>query len=205
MARLHEQGGEVIIVSSGAIAAGRHKLGIGGAIKGIPYKQVLASVGQSRLMNTYEQLFGQYNITVAQALLTKADIASRAGYLNARNTLLALMELGVICIVNENDVVSIDEIKEARFGDNDNLSAMVANLVDADMLMILTDIGGLYTADPSRDPDSPPHPAGEENRRRHQAAGGGIRERPGHRRHDNQDRSGAGSHRLRRACGHRRR
>ena len=152
VANLHAQGAEVIIVSSGAIASGRHKLGITGAIKGIPYKQVLASVGQSRLMNTYEQLLGQYNITVAQALLTKADISDRAGYLNARNTLLALMELGVICIVNENDIISIDEIKEARFGDNDNLSAMVANLVDADMLMILTDIGGLYTADPSRNP-----------------------------------------------------
>ena len=152
VANLHAQGAEVIIVSSGAIAAGRHKLGITGIIKGIPYKQVLASVGQSRLMNTYEPLLGQYNITVAQALLTKADISDRAGYLNARNTLLALMELGVICIVNENDIISIDEIKEARFGDNDNLSAMVANLVDADMLMILTDIGGLYTADPSRNP-----------------------------------------------------
>ena len=154
VANLHAQGAEVIIVSSGAIAAGRHKLGITGTIKGIPYKQVLASVGQSRLMNTYEPLLGQYNITVAQALLTKADISDRAGYLNARNTLLALMELGVICIVNENDIISIDEIKEARFGDNDTLSAMVANLVDADMLMILTDIGGLYTADPSRDSEA---------------------------------------------------
>jgi glutamate 5-kinase len=154
IARLHEQGAETIIVSSGAIAAGRHKLGLTGTIKGIPFKQVLASVGQSRLMNTYEQLFGQHNITVAQALLTKSDISGRAGYLNARNTLLALMELRVICIVNENDVISTDEIKEARFGDNDNLSAMVANLIDADMLMILTDTGGLYTADPSLDPDA---------------------------------------------------
>jgi glutamate 5-kinase len=152
MAHLHQRGTEIVVVSSGAIAAGRHKLGLDGAVKGIPYKQVLASVGQSRLMNVYEQLFDQHHITVAQALLTKSDIADRAGYLNARNTLLALMELGVIGIINENDVVSIDEIKEARFGDNDNLSAMVANLVDADMLMILTDIGGLYTADPHIDP-----------------------------------------------------
>ncbi|MFA5309281.1 MAG: glutamate 5-kinase [Dehalococcoidales bacterium] len=154
IARLHEQGAEIIIVSSGAIAAGRHKLGITGAVKGIPYKQVLASVGQSRLMNTYEQIFQPYNITVAQALLTKSAIADRAGYLNTRNTLMALMEMGVICIVNENDVISIDEIKEAKFGDNDNLSAMVANLVDADMLMILTDIAGLYTADPAKDPEA---------------------------------------------------
>jgi glutamate 5-kinase len=154
IARLQEQGAETVIVTSGAIAAGRDKLGLTEKIKGIPYKQVLASVGQSRLMNTYERLFEQHNITVAQALLTKADIADRAGYLNARNTLLALMELRVVCIVNENDVISIDEIKEAKFGDNDNLSAMVANLVDADMLMILTDIGGLYTADPHSDPEA---------------------------------------------------
>ena len=152
IAQIHEWGAETVIVSSGAIAAGRDKLGIDGAIKGIPYKQVLASVGQSRLMNVYEQLFGQHSITVAQALLTKGDISDRAGYLNARNTLLALMELRVIGIINENDVVSTDEIKEARFGDNDNLSAMVANLVDAQMLIILTDIGGLYTADPHVDP-----------------------------------------------------
>jgi len=149
--QLHERGVEPIIVSSGAIAYGRYKLGMKKTLKGIPYKQVLASVGQSRLMNTYEQMFGQYNITVAQALLTKADLTDRAGYLNARNTLLALLDLGVICIVNENDVISTDEIKEAKFGDNDNLSALVANLVDADLLMILTDTGGLYTADPSRD------------------------------------------------------
>jgi glutamate 5-kinase len=152
IAGLHERGAEIIIVSSGAIAAGRGKLGLTKDIRGIPFKQVLASVGQSRLMNTYEQLFGRHNITVAQALLTKADLSDRAGYLNARNTLLALMDLNVIGIVNENDVVSIDEIKEAKFGDNDNLSAMVANLVDADLLMILTDTDGLYTADPHRDP-----------------------------------------------------
>jgi glutamate 5-kinase len=152
IARLHEQGAEIIIVSSGAIAAGRDKLGLTKNIRGIPFKQVLASVGQSRLMNIYERLFDRHNITVAQALLTKADLSDRAGYLNARNTLMALLDLNVIGIVNENDVVSIDEIKEAKFGDNDNLSAMVANLVDADVLMILSDIDGLYTADPNRDP-----------------------------------------------------
>jgi len=154
IAKLHAQGAQVVIVSSGAVAAGRHRLGIEGAVKGIPYKQVLASVGQSRLMNTYEQLFDQHHITVAQALLTKSDIADRAGYLNARNTLLALMEFGVICIVNENDVVSADEIKENKFGENDILSAMVANLIDADLLMILSDTGGLYTADPRKDPEA---------------------------------------------------
>ncbi len=152
IAQLHAQGVEPILVSSGAIASGRYKLGLSRKIKGIPFKQVLASVGQSRLMNIYERLFEQHSVPVAQALLTRADLSGRAGYLNARNTLLALLELRVICIVNENDVISIDEIKEARFGDNDNLSAMVANLVDADLLMILTDIGGLYTADPAYDP-----------------------------------------------------
>jgi len=152
VAQLHKLGVEPIIVSSGAIASGRHKLGLTRAIKDIPLKQVLAAVGQSRLMNTYDQLFDKHDITVAQALLTKADLSDRAGYLNARNTLLALLELGVTGIVNENDVISIDEIKEAKFGDNDNLSAMVANLVDADLLIILTDTDGLYTADPHRDP-----------------------------------------------------
>ena len=152
--RLQKQGVEIVLVSSGAITAGRHKLGLVKTIRSMPFKQVLASVGQSRLMHTYEEMFGKYNINVAQALLTKADIADRAGYLNARNTLLALMELGIVCIVNENDVVSIDEIKESKFGDNDNLSAMVANMIDANMLIMLTDIGGLYTADPRRNPDA---------------------------------------------------
>lgn len=154
VAKLHEQGREVIIVSSGAMASGRHKLGLNKRVRDIPFKQVLASVGQHRLMNLYEQLLGEYNITVAQALLARADLLDRAGYLNARNTLLALLELKVVCIVNENDVVAVDEIQEAVFGDNDNLSAMVANLIDADLLLILTDIGGLYTADPHRHPDA---------------------------------------------------
>ncbi|HTY81455.1 MAG TPA: glutamate 5-kinase [Dehalococcoidales bacterium] len=154
IAALHEKGAQIVMVSSGAVAAGRHKLGIEGTVKGIPFKQVLASVGQSSLMNTYEKLFDEHHIIVAQALLTKSDIADRAGYLNARNTLIALMELGVICIVNENDVVSADEIKENKFGENDILSAMVANLIDADLLMILGDTGGLYTADPKSDPEA---------------------------------------------------
>ncbi|MDP3879806.1 MAG: glutamate 5-kinase [Dehalococcoidales bacterium] len=154
IARLHGQGLELVVVSSGAVAAGRHKLGVSRGRRGIPFKQVLASIGQGRLMNVYEQLFAEHDITVAQALLTRADLTDRAGYLNARNTLLALMELRVIGIVNENDVVAVDELHEARFGDNDNLSAMVANLIDADLLLILTDIAGLYTADPQRHPDA---------------------------------------------------
>ncbi|MCJ7606186.1 MAG: glutamate 5-kinase [Dehalococcoidales bacterium] len=154
IARLHGLGAQIVLVSSGAITSGRQKLQLVGKMRGMPYKQVLAAVGQSRLMNTYEYLFDRFGITVAQALQTKTDISGRAGYLNARNTLLALMELGVICIVNENDIVSTDEIKEAKFGDNDNLSALVANLVDADILMMLTDIDGLYNADPTQTPDA---------------------------------------------------
>ena len=151
MARLHHRGVEVVIVSSGAMAAGRHKLGFAKERKDIPFRQILASVGQNSLMHAYEQLFGWQDIIVAQALLTKADLSDRSGYLNARNTLLALLELHVIPIVNENDVVAIDEIKEAKFGDNDNLSAMVANLVDADLLVLLGDVAGLYTSDPNID------------------------------------------------------
>ena len=154
IAQLYQQRREIIVVSSGAIAAGRQKLKGVGKDKNTAFKQVLASVGQSILMHTYEELFSQHNITIAQALLTKADMSDRAGYLNARNTLLGLIELGVICIVNENDVVAIDEIQEMKFGDNDNLSAMVANLVDADLLVLLTDVNGLYTADPRHDPNA---------------------------------------------------
>jgi len=154
IARLHRQGKEIVIISSGAIASGRQRLRKVQERKNTPFKQVLASVGQSHLMHTYEQLFSQHDITIAQALLTKGDLSDRSGYLNARNTLLALIELGIICIVNENDVVAIDEIEELKFGDNDNLSAMVANLVDADLLALLTDIGGLYTADPRHNPEA---------------------------------------------------
>ena len=154
VAQLHRQGLELLVVSSGAIAAGRYKLRLNKRLKGIPFKQVFSSVGQSRLMLTYEQLFSRHNITVAQALLTRADLSDRAGYLNARNTLLALLELRVLCIVNENDVVAVDEIQEAKFGDNDSLSAMVSNLVDADLLLLLTDTAGLYTADPRCNPDA---------------------------------------------------
>ncbi|MDD4923502.1 MAG: glutamate 5-kinase [Dehalococcoidales bacterium] len=154
IAELHKQGLEIIVVSSGAIAAGRYKLGKANGIKGIPYKQVLAAVGQARLMNVYEQLFDRHDILIAQALLTKAELSDRAGYLNARNTLLNLMDLKIIGVINENDVVAIDELHEAKFGDNDNLSAMVANLIDADLLLILTDIAGLYSADPRYNPDA---------------------------------------------------
>ena len=154
LAQLHTQGTEIVIVSSGAIASGRQKLGLNGMAKDVPFKQVLASVGQHRLIGLYERLLGRYDITVAQALLAKADLLDRSGYLNARNTLLALLEMKVVCVVNENDVVAVDELHDAKFGDNDNLSAMVANLIDADLLMILGDIAGLHTADPHLHPEA---------------------------------------------------
>ena len=152
IAALHKQGLQIILVTSGAIAAGRQCLGPIKERKDIPFKQVLAAVGQSHLMEAYNQLFDWHEIIIAQTLLTKNDLSDRHGYLNARNTLLALLEHRVIPIVNENDVVAIDEIQEAKFGDNDSLSAMVANLADAELLMMLTDTEGLYTADPNKDP-----------------------------------------------------
>lgn len=154
ISELHKMGVGVVLVSSGAIAAGRSKLKLSGKLMGTPLRQVLASVGQSRLMNIYERLFKQNGILTAQALLSKADLTDRLGYLNARNALLSMLDLGIICIVNENDVVAVDELNEAKFGDNDNLSAMVANLVDADLLLMLTDIGGLYSGDPSKNKDA---------------------------------------------------
>jgi len=151
VARLHKAGAAVLVVTSGAIAAGRHRLGVSRDRRGMPFRQMLAAVGQSDLMQAYQELFASHEITVAQTLLTRRDLADRQGYLNARNTLLGLLELGVAPIINENDVVAVDEIEGASIGDNDNLSALVANLVDADLLVLLTDQAGLYTADPRRD------------------------------------------------------
>lgn len=151
MAKLHKEGLAVVVVTSGAIAAGRHRLKVAEERKEIISRQVLAAVGQSRLMDAYDQLFGWHEIIIAQTLLTRADLTDRIRYLNARNTLTKLLELRVIPIINENDVVAVEEIQETVFGDNDNLSAMVANLVDAELLMLLTDTAGLYTADPHRD------------------------------------------------------
>jgi glutamate 5-kinase len=154
VARLHGMGAAVILVTSGAIAAGRQRLGHVRTRRDIPTRQVLAAVGQSHLMQRYDQLFAAEDIVVAQTLLTKRDLSDRVGYLNARNTLLGLLELGAVPIVNENDVVAVEEIEGAKIGDNDNLSALVANLVDADLLALLTDTGGLYTADPRLDPSA---------------------------------------------------
>jgi glutamate 5-kinase len=148
MAQLHNEGRKVVLVSSGAIAAGRERLAFPQLPKEIPAKQMLSAVGQPRLMALYEQLFDIYKLTVAQVLLTRTDLADRRRYLNSRNTLTALLAQGVIPIVNENDTVATEEI---RVGDNDNLSALVANLIEADLLVILTDQPGLFTSDPRTD------------------------------------------------------
>jgi glutamate 5-kinase len=139
---------QVLLVSSGAIAAGREVLGYPSLPKYLPAKQMLAAVGQPRLMAIYEQVFTIYSAHVAQVLLTRADFVDRWRYLNARNTLDALLQHQVVPIINENDTVATEEI---RFGDNDNLSAQVANLVEADLLVLLTDQEGLFTADPRQD------------------------------------------------------
>jgi glutamate 5-kinase len=139
---------QIILVSSGAIAAGREELGFPILPKHLPAKQMLAAIGQPRLMAMYEQYFSIYAVHVAQVLLTRTDLADRNGFLNARATLEALLDQGVIPIINENDTIATDEI---RFGDNDNLSAQVANLMEADLLILLTDQEGLYTTDPRTD------------------------------------------------------
>jgi glutamate 5-kinase len=149
-ARLRDEGVEAVLVSSGAIAAGRQRLGIDHVARDGPSRQALAAVGQNHLMQAYDRLFSRRGLTIAQTLLTRRDLADRVGYLNARNTLLALLDLGAVPVVNENDVVAVDEIEGAVIGDNDNLSALVTNLIDADLLVILTDTGGLHTSDPRR-------------------------------------------------------
>ena len=149
--QLHSAGHQVILVSSGAIAAGREKLGFPQLLKDLPAKQMLSAIGQPRLMAIYEQVFGLYGHTLAQVLLTRTDLADRRRYLNARNTLTALLSHGAIPIINENDTVATEEI---RVGDNDNLSALVANVVEADLLVLLTDQPGLFTADPRNNPNA---------------------------------------------------
>lgn len=145
---LRAQGHEVVLVSSGAIALGIQVLGVEGIPRTITHQQAAAAIGQSHLIWTYERLFGTYAQKVAQVLLTHEDLRARTRYLNARNTLRTLLQYQVIPIINENDTVSVAEI---RFGDNDTLAAMVCNLIDADLFIILTHIDGLYTADPRQD------------------------------------------------------
>jgi glutamate 5-kinase len=151
MCALREAHAAVMLVSSGAIALGRELLQFPDLPKDIPAKQMLAAVGQPRLMDLWGRLFAIYRQTIAQVLLTREDLRFRSRYLNARNTLLALLNQEIIPVINENDTVATEEI---RLGDNDNLSALVANLTDADLLVLLTDKEGLYDADPRSHPNA---------------------------------------------------
>ena len=148
---LKNAGNEVILVSSGAIAMGVGKLRLGRRPTDVPTKQAAAAVGQCELMYTYDKLFSEYNHTVAQILLTADDIDDAARHDNFQNTIQRLLELDAIPIINENDTVSVAEF---GIGDNDTLSAIVATSVQADLLLLLSDIDGLYTADPHKNPDA---------------------------------------------------
>ncbi|MDD2510788.1 MAG: glutamate 5-kinase [Syntrophomonas sp.] len=145
MADLHNRDMEVLLVTSGAIGVGANRMGYKKVPKTMPEKQALAAVGQGALLHLYEKFFGEYGKTVAQVLLTRDDLDDRMRYLNATNALLAILAMDVIPIINENDTVVVDEIK---FGDNDTLSALVAGIVNADLLLILSDVDGLYDCDP---------------------------------------------------------
>ncbi|PJF39049.1 MAG: glutamate 5-kinase, partial [Phototrophicales bacterium] len=151
IAQLHTSGHRIVLVSSGAMAAGKEVLGNPALAQHLPIKQMLCAVGQGYLMNLYSTLFGLYDIHIGQILITHDDLRHRIRYLNARNTLTTLLENGVIPIVNENDTLAVDEI---RVGDNDNLSAYIAGLIDADYLIILTDQDGLYDQDPRKNPEA---------------------------------------------------
>ena len=147
IAKIYKQGHNIIVVSSGAIASGISCLKLKQKPKTLPEKQAAAAVGQPILMQLYQKEFSQYNITIAQMLLTRDDFQDRTRYLNMRNTMSCLINLGIIPIINENDTVAVEEI---QFGDNDNLSALVASKVDADLLVILTDVEGLFEDDPNK-------------------------------------------------------
>ncbi len=151
IAHLHQQGHEIALVSSGATAAGRDRLNFPDFGRSVPAKQMLSAVGQGRLMHYYSELFDIFSIVVGQVLLTRDDLSSRVRYLNCRDTLVTLIERRIIPIINENDTTVTSDV---RVGDNDNLSAMVATTVDADLLIILTDMPGLFTADPRKRPDA---------------------------------------------------
>lgn len=151
VATICRDGHEVVIVSSGAVAAGMKKLGLREKPKDIRLKQAAAAVGQSSLMWAYEKSFGEFGKKVAQVLLTREDFSERVRYLNSKNTIATLISYGIIPVINENDTVATDEIK---FGDNDQLAALVAGLIDAERLIILSDVDGLYPSDPKKDPNA---------------------------------------------------
>lgn len=168
---LQNQGKEMILVTSGAVAVGVDRMGLPGKPKTIPGKQAAAAVGQGVLMHTYEKFFADYGQIVAQVLITKTEAIDRHRYTNTRNTFMELMRQRVIPIVNENDVVALDELK---IGDNDNMSALVAGIVDADLVIILSDIDGLYTANPQTHPDAVIVPEVAEITPEIEASAGGV-------------------------------
>ena len=159
MSDLKNAGNEVILISSGAIGMGVGKLGLKKRPTDIPTKQAAAAVGQCELMYIYDKLFGEYNHTVAQILLTKEDVENETRRENFKNTMFRLLELDALPVINENDTVATDEIV---IGDNDTLGAIVAANVDADLLVLLSDIDGLYTSDPRKNPDAKLIPVIEE-------------------------------------------
>ena len=151
IADLHNAGKEIIFVSSGAIAAGIGKMNLKAKPQTIPENQALAAIGQGVLMHIYEKFFAEYGLTMGQILLTKNNATDEHARENSRNSLMALLRMGAIPVINENDAVAVDEIK---IGDNDNLSAIVAVLTDAEVLIILTDIDGLYDGNPKVNPNA---------------------------------------------------
>lgn len=151
IADLANQGREMVLVSSGAVSAGMGPLGLSARPQSIREKQAVAAVGQGVLMHTYEKMFREYGQNVGQVLLTRMDAENRKNFMNSRNTLLTMLSMGIIPVINENDVVAIDEFK---IGDNDTLSAMVSSIIDADLLVLLSDVDGLYTANPQTHADA---------------------------------------------------
>ncbi len=169
---LYRAGKRVVVVSSGAMTAGRELLDNSNLPNHLPMKQMLCAVGQGHLMQVYSMLFGLYDMQIGQILLTHDDLANRTRYLNARDTLSTLLEYGVVPIINENDTVAVEEI---QVGDNDNLSAQIAVLLDADWLFLLTDQDGLYERDPRKYPDAKLIPRVDEiNERIWKLAGGSV-------------------------------
>ena len=152
---IKNSGKEVVLVSSGAIAVGRMAIGLNEKPDELPVKQACAAIGQAKLMMVYQKIFAEYSTTAAQVLMTKATVMNDKSRRNAQNTFNELLNLGAVPIVNENDTVSTYEIKQVQtFGDNDRLSAIVTSIIDADLLILLSDIDGLYTDDPNSNPDA---------------------------------------------------
>lgn len=154
IAELRRASVEVAVVTSGAVAAGRARVGARADGSSIGQRQALAAIGQAHLIERYDQLLQRHDLTAAQALITRVDVAERVGYLNVRNTLLRLLRFGVVPIINENDVVADDELRGGAFGENDALSALVANLIDAQLLILLSDVDGVFDRDPRRHSDA---------------------------------------------------